>query len=196
MRLVLSAVVFCLLLVPAGLAHAHRVAVYAYVEGGQIKGEGYVSGGGKLQNQKIKVLDVAGKVLAETKTNKEGAFSVPVPKAQPPLTVVLDAGAGHRATYELKAADLGQESESPADEPKPAAAAEPKAATGIDAKQLGALVQKRVEKALAPLRAQLAEMALSSQEVSLRDIIGGLGWIVGLLGLAAYLKARKMAKGS
>jgi hypothetical protein len=42
----------------------------------------------------------------------------------------------------------------------------------------------------------MAEMALRSNEVSLRDIVGGLGWIVGLLGLVAYFKARKMAKGA
>ena len=192
MRLTISAILFGLILSLAGAAQAHRVAVYAYVEDGHIKGEGYVSGGGKVSNQQVKMLDAGGKVLAETKTNQDGAFSLPLPQAKPPLTLVLNAGAGHRATFELGAADLGVAA------PASPAATAPVAAKPADQavavrQDLGPQVKKAVEQAVAPLRAQLAEMALRSNEVSLRDIIGGLGWIVGLLGLAAYMKARKMA---
>jgi len=197
MRLTISAVLFVLVLALAGAAQAHRISVYAYVEDGQIKGEGYMPGGGKVSNQQVQVLDAGGKVLAETKTTQGGAFSLPLPQAKPPLTLVLVAGAGHRATYELKTADLGV---APASAPatagaQPAApAAEPAAQVAAAPQDLAPQVKKAVEQAVAPLRAQLADMALRSNEASLKDIVGGLGWIVGLLGLAAYMKARKMAR--
>ncbi|MCF8066504.1 MAG: hypothetical protein K9K36_14740, partial [Desulfarculaceae bacterium] len=124
-----------------------------------------------------------------------GAFSLPLPQAKPPLTLVLNAGAGHRATFELKAADLGVAAPAPKASPAPAAA-EPVAQAVAINQDLAPQIKKAVAQAVAPLRAQLAEMALRSNEVSLRDIIGGLGWIVGLLGLAAYFKARKMAGGA
>ena len=197
MRLIISAIVFCLMLVPAGLAQAHRVSVYAYVEDGQVKGEGYMPGGGKVSNQTVQILNAEGKVLAEGKTKADGSFALPLPKAKAPLQVVLLAGPGHRASFELKAADLGQtgqEAAPTAPAPAPAGEAKQAPAVGINPQELGALIQKNVTKSLAPLRSQLAEMALHSQEVTIKDIVSGLGWIVGLLGLAAYLKARKLAK--
>ena len=108
MRLTISTVFFALILALAGTAQAHRISVYAYVEDGQIKGEGYMPGGGKVSNQQVQVLDAGGKVLAETKTNP-GRRLLPAPAsgqaAADPWSLV--AGAGHRATYELSAADLG-----------------------------------------------------------------------------------------
>ncbi|MBU4565970.1 MAG: hypothetical protein KMY53_01000 [Desulfarculus sp.] len=195
MRLTISAVLFALILALAGAAQAHRISVYAYVEDGQIKGEGYMPGGGKVSNQQVQVLDAGGKVLAEAKTSPEGAFSLPLPQAKPPLTLVLSAGAGHRATYKLSAADLGVAATAAKAAPASAAptAAKPVAQAVAAGQDLGPQIKKAVEQAVAPLRAQLAEMALRSNEVSLKDIVGGLGWIVGLLGLAAYMKARKMA---
>ncbi|MBU4276879.1 MAG: hypothetical protein KKC30_09090 [Proteobacteria bacterium] len=192
MRLTISAVLFGLILALAGAAQAHRISVYAYVEDGQIKGEGYMPGGGKVSNQQVQVLDAGGKVLAEAKTSPEGAFSLPLPHAKPPLTLVLNAGAGHRATFKLSAADLGVAAPAAKAAPAPAAAKPVAQAVAVN-QDLGPQIKKAVEQAVAPLRAQLAEMALRSNEVSLKDIVGGLGWIVGLLGLAAYMKARKMA---
>lgn len=197
MRLAISAVLLGLVLVLAGTAQAHRISVYAYVEDGQIKGEGYMPGGGKVSNQKVQVLETGGKVLAETNTNPDGAFSLPLPKAKPPLTLVLVAGAGHKATYELKAADLGvapAPASAAAGEQQAASAAKPAAQPVAAPQDLAPQIKKAVEQAVAPMRAQLAEMALRSNEASLKDIVGGLGWIVGLLGLAAYFKARKMAR--
>ena len=197
MRLTISAVVFSLILALAGAAQAHRVAVFAYVEGDQIKGEGAFSTGGKVVNQKVQVLDASGKVLAEGTTGEDSTFSLPLPKAKAPLTVVLDAGAGHRATFELTAQDLGQEASGATEQAATVATptAAPSAAAAPTAQDLAPEIKKAVQQAVAPIRAQLAEMALKADEVSLRDIVGGIGWIVGLLGLAAYLKARKMAAG-
>jgi nickel transport protein len=185
----------------AGPALAHKVSVYAYVENGQIKGEGYFAGGDKAQNCPVEVYDAQGGLAASAQTNAQGEFSLPLPTAAaPPLKIILRAGQGHQGDYTLTAADLGAAETSPAAPPPapdmdapPAEPAGPPAAAQIEqaveravAKALGQQLDQR----LAPLTAQVAKLA-SERAVSLQDVIGGLGYILGLLGLAAYLKSRQ-----
>jgi nickel transport protein len=81
----------------------------------------------------------------------------------------------------------------------PAAAAQDPAAreaSGAAAAQTAAGIDKALEKALdkklAPILRALAEM--QEQKVRPTDVLGGLGYIFGLVGVAAYVKAR--GKGS
>jgi len=75
----------------------------------------------------------------------------------------------------------------------PAAAAQDsaaRAAPGAAAAQLPADIEKAIEKALdkklAPILRTLAEM--QEQKVRPTDVLGGLGYIFGLVGVAAYFK--------
>ncbi|MGD8267671.1 MAG: hypothetical protein PVF55_05850, partial [Desulfobacterales bacterium] len=54
--------------------------------------------------------------------------------------------------------------------------------------ELKTLIEGALEKKLAPIRRQLAQLA---QRPSLHDIIGGLGYIMGLVGLGAYMQSRR-----
>lgn len=62
----------------------------------------------------------------------------------------------------------------------------------LDEAKLAALVEAAVSKAVdekvAPLRLQLSRMAEADQPARMRDIIGGIGWIIGLVGIAAWFK--------
>ena len=66
---------------------------------------------------------------------------------------------------------------------EPAAGAPPLPA-GIDK-----LIEKALDKKLAPIMRTLAEM--QEQKIRLTDVLGGLGYIFGLVGVAAYVKAKK-----
>lgn len=187
------------LLMAASPAAAHKVSVFGYVENDRIMGEGYFPGGGKAMGCKVELLDPSGKVLAATTTDGKGGFSLPVPQAKPPLTLVLNAGMGHQAQYTLTAKDLGQAGEKPlalkAKEPASGSSQKPTAGPTADAEGVSeAMIQVSVEKALeqklAPLTAQIAKMN-EERQVGLSDIIGGIGYIIGLLGLAAYFKSKK-----
>jgi nickel transport protein len=46
-----------------------------------------------------------------------------------------------------------------------------------------------MSKALSPIRQSLAERL--DPEPSLRDILGGLGWLIGLAGMAAWAQSRR-----
>lgn len=48
--------------------------------------------------------------------------------------------------------------------------------------------EKALDKKLAPIRRTLAEM--QEQKIRLTDVLGGLGYIFGLVGVAAYFKGK------
>lgn len=68
------------------------------------------------------------------------------------------------------------------------------ASPGISAVQanaeLEALIGKTLDAKLAPIKQALARQEKDNGP-SLRDIIGGIGWIFGLFGVAAYMKHRR-----
>jgi nickel transport protein len=54
--------------------------------------------------------------------------------------------------------------------------------------ELQALIEQSLDKKLAPILHRLGNL---DQGPSLSDIIGGIGYIIGLVGLAAYFNARR-----
>lgn len=54
-----------------------------------------------------------------------------------------------------------------------------------------AAVAKTVEAKIAPLRLEINRLSEINEKAKVRDIVGGLGWIAGLFGLAAVLRGRK-----
>lgn len=198
-RLIASALFSCALLaailILASPALAHKVGVFAYVEDGRIKGEGYFAGGDKAVNCAVEVLDASGRTLASAQTDAQGGFSLPLPAAAPPLTIVVQAGQGHRGDYTLTAADLGAsgagEDQAATTVQEPAAKAEAAApVAGVGPAELERVINQALDRKLAPLTAQVAKLA-GERGVGLAEVIGGIGYILGLLGLAAYIKARK-----
>jgi nickel transport protein len=69
-----------------------------------------------------------------------------------------------------------------------------KSSSMISEKQLSTIVEEVVERKIAPLRSMLAEQNLSGP--GLTEIIGGLGWIVGIFGAAALGRASQKRKES
>lgn len=52
----------------------------------------------------------------------------------------------------------------------------------------GAAVEEAVSRAVAPIREQIAE---ERSRIHLRDAVGGIGYIAGVMGIVAFLKARQ-----
>ncbi|MCP4748387.1 MAG: hypothetical protein GY874_19965 [Desulfobacteraceae bacterium] len=183
------------LLLFAHTARAHKVTVFAWVEGNTIHTESKFSGGRLVKKGKIEVLNSHGKLLLEAITDNQGRFSFPIPE-KTDLKVVLTAGAGHGNHWIVKAQELGGTPVDPAPETKPKVPATPRSSDTLtvqgpclDAGQVERIIELNLDRKLAPLKAQLAE-----QSWGLRDIVSGFGYILGLMGLAAYLHFRKSAK--
>jgi len=93
------------ILFAAVAASAHRVNIFAWVEGDTVLVECKYPDGTKVHEGVIRVLDSAGKELLKGKTNDKGEFSFKVPKIDD-LKVVLEAGMGHRAEWPISKQDL------------------------------------------------------------------------------------------
>jgi nickel transport protein len=182
-----------------GNAAAHRVNVFAWVEGDTVRVECKYPDGTRVHEGVIRVLDSAGKELLSGKTDTQGEFSFKVPK-QDDLTIVLEAGMGHRGDWPLSKQDIAPAGAAP---PEPAAASQPapkteaplpptgKSAPGAaspPSEDIEQAIEKALDKKLAPVLRMLAEMR--EQKVRLTDVLGGIGYIIGLVGVAAYFKRK------
>lgn len=207
--IMLVAALAALIMCPAA-ASAHRVNVFAYVEGGKLMGEGYFPGGKEAQTCKVVVSDADGKVIGQSETNADGSFQMPLPQGKPPYTVVLEAGMGHKASYQISAKELGnvpggaagdggkaKEAAPAGEEPAPAKALAGKsgemaaaASGGATLEEVRRAVGEEVDKRLRPLQAQVARLA-AERGIKVSDVLGGLGYILGLVGLAAWFQSRR-----
>ena len=83
----------------------------------------------------------------------------------------------------------------PADQPATLGLSTPTSAPAFDESRLAALVEKAaakaVEERIAPLRLELVKLAAREDSTRLQDIVGGIGWIAGLIGIAAWFKRPK-----
>ena len=179
-----------------GAADAHKVTIFAWAEGDTVYTESKFSGGKRVKNGKVEVFDSAGSRLLEGRTGDNGEFSFRAP-AITDLNIVLTAGMGHRNSWRLSAAELGGAAPGPA-RAAPAAQGAPvaerrpealPAGNGLTAREVEAIVARQLEQKIQPLTRMLA--AMQDRGPRLTDIIGGFGYIMGLVGLGAYLRYRK-----
>jgi cobalt/nickel transport system permease protein len=198
-----SIIIIPILIAICSQAHAHRVNLFAWYDGKMILAEGYFSGGTKAMNSTILVLDSEGKEVFNGMTDKKGEFSFKPPE-NGEYRLVLEAGMGHRA--EALVSVQGMESGTGAPEtgqagPQTAGSPELKG-DGQAAKDAhkGTVTLTSIEfeqildRKLNPLKEQLLRLAEQGDRVGFRDVVAGLGYIAGLMGLAMYLTQRRRKK--
>ena len=148
-------------------------------------------------------------------------FSVSAAGKAHGVRIVIKAGEGHQNEWTVEAAELSGIQPQAAAAPSGAApattattAAAPAAATAvgtttstsgqatkkaektapqqtanINAEELQAIVNAALDVKLGPIRKELAEMRVARPGFS--EIFGGIGWLVGLAGIALYFKGRR-----
>jgi nickel transport protein len=192
-------------------AQAHRVNVFAYVDGGTVRAESSFSSGNPAMNAAIHAEDAAtGAVLAKGTTNGKGEWSFPVPPQVPDkgVKVVIDAGGGHRGEWTVEPDEFAQAAGAgPAATPSeaaPAVTTAPAATAGVaptvpaatrlpaDQAELARVVEAAVDRALERrLGGLMRTLTRMESGPGLTEILGGIGWIFGLMGVAAYFRYRK-----
>jgi nickel transport protein len=167
-------------------ALAHKVNVFAWVDGKTVHTESKFSGGKHVKDGKIEVYDHLDQKVLEGITDAQGYYGFTIPWEAKSLKIVLTAGMGHSNHWQITAAELGRE---PTDRKPVKEAVVPRhqrSPVAADAKEIEAIVERAVERKLIPIKAQLAEQAWG-----FRDIVAGIGYILGLMGLASYMHNRK-----
>lgn len=183
-----------ILIASVSLAFAHKVTVFAYTEGDSVFSTSYFSDGRKCRNSKIEVFDRNGKKLLEGKTNKKGEFFFRRP-VRTGLKLVLLAEMGHKAEFSLEG-KKGAMEKPPAKNKKKAnpvyknnKTKENTTAQFIQKEAMADLIDSLLDVKLKPINMML----LRSQEqgVSSTEVVGGIGYIFGIMGLILYFKTRK-----
>lgn len=166
---------------------AHKLNVFAWVEGRKIIGEAYFRGRAPLAGGAVTVFGPAGDKLGQTTTDQQGKFHFE-PKLRGDHRIVVDAGDGHAESFTVGADEL------PADLPAGPSAAAKAAPPPLATRSGGESpppVPAGLQSQIGQLRAELQEF---KSEIRLRDVLGGIGYILGLMGVAFYvLGARKNA---
>jgi nickel transport protein len=182
-------VAFVVVMWGGGLAHAHKLKVFATAEGRMIHGSAYFRVGAPAKGAKVEVFGPAGRRLAEAVTDGKGEFTVEA-KVRGDHRIVVVSGDGHRAEYTLEAEELPDDlpgaaggPEAAAERPGPAVAAPGPGQGGPPPAELERMIERAVSKQVNPLREQLARF---EEKRTLLDLVGGIGYIVGIVGVAFY----------
>ena len=190
-------------------AYAHKVMVFAWVDGDMIFTQSKFSGGKKVKGGNIVVYNTQKKILLEGKTDDKGKFSFKVPE-KTTFKIVLYAGTGHRAEWTVPKEDIEEMSwDKPAESTlkKPQAKMPPNTIpseptedpaeemsqtpqpSGPCADEIENAVEKALDKKLKPVIKMLNESLDRGPTVS--EILGGIGYILGLMGVGAYFHYRR-----
>jgi nickel transport protein len=176
--------------------HAHRVNIFAWVDGDTVHTQSKFGGGKMVNNGQISVFDPEGNLLVKGNTDENGEFSFDVPK-KTSLRIELKAGMGHQSEWIVTAEEIEalQEnnfvvSDPPEDsnnvlEKRPELISE----TGLTKEDIEQAVEQAVEKKLKPVMQMLSDLKDPGPKIT--DILGGIGYIIGLVGIGAYFKNSK-----
>lgn len=192
----------------AGPGWAHKVSIFAWVEGDTVHTQSKFSGGKRPKDCTVVVYDMDGNQLLEGQTDENGEFSFKVPQ-RTALKVALKASMGHLAewtipveevtgvpeTTETSAPEIDVESatpEAPVTDVKDTAEGQIPASGGLNAQEIQRLIEKSLDKKLTPIVNMLADSVDRGPKMS--DVIGGIGYIFGLVGVAMYFAARGIRK--
>lgn len=181
-------------------ALAHKIRVFAYESGGEIIAEATFSSGRPAKNSNAIVETDSGTQLLSGKTDENGKFRFSIPdqvkKEAMKLNIIVDVGEGHRGSWLLEPSDYLADLPDTGKE-NTAAFSSPEAVleTGLDVttisscEDLAVVVEQIIVKELAPIKRSLAENM--EKKTDLQSILGGLGYIFGLAGVAFYFKGKK-----
>ena len=190
--LILALVIITLLTLPSQV-WAHKVNVFAWVEGDMIFVEGYYPGGKKAQNSLVEVYNSSGAKLLEGKTNQKGEFSFEIP-AREDLRIVLTAGMGHKNDFTIPAVDLGgSKTSAQAPVPKTSETVAALHSTTVDMAKLEVMIDQALDRKLQPVIKLIRSTRQEGPGVT--EIIGGIGYIFGFFGLLMYFKSKKKETG-
>ena len=177
-------------------AFAHKVYVYAWVEGGKVYTESYFSSGDRVRKGLIQVYGPEGKKLVEGLTNDKGEFSFPIPQ-KTDLRIVLNAEMGHRGEFLLKAEDLGVSSSKERgigteakEEQGQTRRVKPGKISTVSEQEIRTIVEQVLDSRLKPIARSIA-LLREEKGPGVTEVVGGIGYIVGLMGIVLYFKSRK-----
>lgn len=202
-------------------ALAHSVYIYAWPEGSRLCTESYYTRDYKVHGGEVSMLAPDNSVLGVSATDEKGIACFTAPEKAVPLKFVLSGGQGHRAEFQLTEDEVREATASRQPDTTPSlpgtAPRQPDAAPveerkgyydqesreknekkkelapGLTETALREIVREELQSQLGPLRQSLAQAA-APQQPGIKEIGGGIGWIMGLASLAYIVTSRYRKK--
>ena len=188
-KLIIGFVLFCALVVTtASLVLAHKVNIFAYREGEMVYTESYFPDGKKVKDGIVEVYDSQGNKLLEGKTNENGHFNFKLLKKDN-LRIILSASMGHKNTYTLSADKISDSVKTRESQDKQLEESKTKEVLTIDLNQIKKIIDTSLDEKLKPIMRELAKT--QQKTVSITEIIGGIGYIFGVMGIILYFASKK-----
>jgi len=158
-------------------ALAHQLYVFAHARGSMIQGEAYFRGKIPARNLEVKAIDPDGRTIGQTSTDEQGKFRLEA-KYRCEHRLIVATGDGHGAEFTVTAAQL------PHSLPTRGPATHDHLSPNEGRRPPGENQQLEVIRAeVAALRDELQQY---EQRTRIRDVLGGIGYIVGLSGISFY----------
>lgn len=172
-----------LLLLPIQ-AEAHKIHVFAWSSGDTVTVESSFSGNKPLLHGKIIVKNnKSGSILLQGNGDDKGIFSFNIPpeakKQKADLLIVVSGSEGHQGEWLVPATEYLLENTIPETDHLP----------NINSAKLRQMIKEILAQELGPIKRSLAQN--KQQKPGFRDIVGGIGYLLGLAGLTAWLRNRK-----
>lgn len=184
MKKALFAVFFSLMPITA---HAHLLKVFAHAKPVAntdqilVTGKVYFAGGAGLNKLTFKVVDENKNLVLSPRTDVNGKFSFKV--VADDYQIIANSHDGHIAKWQVRA-KANDSSSTQAVSGRTLNVDQPLK----NAAQIDKIVANQLQTQLAPLKEQIHAL---QEKRYLQDIIGGLGYIFGLYGLAIFFTQRK-----
>ncbi len=174
---------FILLLLPVQ-AQAHKIHVFAWVSGNIVTVESGFSGNHPLVKGAVTVKNAkTAELLLQGTGDSKGIFTFEIPGAvkenAADMLITVTGGEGHQSEWLIPASEYLAETITAKLPPQQT----------LSNEELEELFRKILAEELAPLKRTLAKSR--EQKPGFRDIMGGIGYLLGLAGLIAWLKNRK-----
>ena len=181
-----------LMLIASTPADAHRLKIFATVDGDAVTGYAFFIGGGRARGTPWTATS-AEATVASGATDDEGRFRFTPPRPViDAITVTVDTREGHIASATLPPgrfagiATTGDASPPPADIPDAGSAA-PSEPPPVPAPDTAALVEAAVQRQVEPLLERIEEM---DARLRFTDIMSGIFLIAGLAGIGLWARSR------
>lgn len=170
------------------LAYAHRINVFAWVEGKTINIESKFSGGKVVKSGKVTVADPVGNHVFSGITDDQGKTSFNIQEAID-YYITVSTGEGHKGTWKVLAYEIsGPQLES---NQSISHVHEPTEAGNISNNCISEQqVERLLDEKLKSIHGQLKAIRQNNDN-KIKDIISGMGFIFGIFGIFALIKSRK-----
>lgn len=179
--------VMIILLALSPWAWGHKVILDVFVSGDLVEGELGYSNGDMASHADLSVLNHMGQELAQLQTDADGFFTY-LPTQQQDLVFYADLGAGHVAKVDLPAAELNLSTLTTLKEPESSILVKTNLAS-LSTQPANAALE--LQKLKDEIRSMRRDLKAYKKQRDWQSILGGLGYILGLVGLAYYFAAQR-----